>query len=82
MREQHTLSLRSEYWVKNEQIFTENMEALKEKETIQAQSAQLEFVVAEACRSVSELHIPKEVLLKAKIRKPAASVRDAKVDVA
>lgn len=39
-------------------------------------------MVAEACKIVLELHIPKEVLLEAKIRKLAAGMGDAKVEVA
>lgn len=39
-------------------------------------------MVAEACRTVSELHIPEEAPLEAKIRKLAAGVRNAKIEVA
>jgi len=38
--------------------------------------------VAEACNIVSKLHIPKEALLEAKIRKLGASIHDAKAKVA
>lgn len=54
------------------------MEALNAKETIQVQSAQVVDVVAEACRTVRELHVPEEALFEAKIRKLATGIRDAK----
>ena len=38
-------------------------------------------MVAEACRTVPELHIPEETLLEAKIRKLAACVHDAKTEM-
>jgi len=63
-------------------MFTKKTEALKEKEMIKAQSAQLAATMAETCRIVSELHIPKEALLEAKIRKFSMGVRDANEEVA
>lgn len=63
-------------------MFAEKIEALKERDTIKEQNAQLVVVVAKACRTVQEFHIPEEVQLEAKIQKLAASVRNAKVEVA
>ena len=80
--EQCDPSLISEYWVNNEQMFAEKIEALKAKETIQAQSAQLVVAVAESFRTVLELHIPEEAPLEAKIIKLVMGVRDAKIEVA
>ena len=39
-------------------------------------------MVAEVCRIVSELHIPKEAMLEANIRKLVASIRNANVEAA
>lgn len=79
--EQRALNLISEYRVNNEKMFAKKTKALKAKETIQAQSAQLAAMATEAWRTVSKLHIPKEAPLEAKIRKLVVSIRDAKVEV-
>lgn len=63
-------------------MFIENTKAFKAKEMIQAQSAQIAATVAEACRTVPELHTPKEASVEAKIRKLVVGVCDAKVEVA
>jgi len=63
-------------------MFTKKIEALKAKEMIQVQSAQLVVAVVEACKIVPELHIREEAPLKPKIRKLPAGVHDAKVEVA
>lgn len=62
-------------------MFAKKTEALKAKDTIQAQSSQLEAAVAEACGTMPKLHILEEAPLEAKIRKLATSVRDAKTEV-
>ena len=80
--EQCALNLISEYQVNNEKMFAEKTEALKVKETIQAQSAQLAVGVEKACRTVPELHIPEEAPLEAKIRKLVVGIHDAKAEVA
>lgn len=80
-QEQCALNLISEYWVNNEQMFTEKTQALKEKYTIQAQSYRLEASVAEAYRIVPELHISEDAQSEAKIWKLAARVREAKAEV-
>lgn len=49
VREKRTLRLISEYRVNNEKMFTEKMEALKERDTIKEQNAELAEAVAEAC---------------------------------
>lgn len=43
---------------------------------------QIAAVVVEACITIPELHIPEEAPLEAKIRKLAAGVRDAQIDMA
>ena len=63
-------------------MFTEKTESLKEKDTIQVQSAQLAAVVVEACRTVSELHILNKAPLEAKIWKLVSGIHDAKAKVA
>ena len=62
-------------------MFTKKMKALKAKEMIQAQSTQLAAAVAEACRTVPELHIPDEAPLEAKIQKLDVGICDAKAEV-
>ena len=62
-------------------MFTEKTHALKEMETLQAQNSRLESIVAEACRIVPELHIPKDAQLEAKIKKLIAGVREANTEV-
>lgn len=79
--EKHPLNLISEYKVNNEQMFTEKMQALKEKETLQAQSSRLDSVVTKAYRTVSKLHIPEDAQLEAKIGKLAIGMREVKAEV-
>jgi len=57
-REQRAFNLISEYKVNNEKMFAEKMQALKEKEALQTHISSLESTVAEACKTMPELHIP------------------------
>lgn len=82
-REQRTLSLISEYrLLNNVHMFVEKSVALEAQKKVQAHNDQVAAMVVEACRTVPELHIPKEVPLEVNIRKMATSVRDAKTKVA
>jgi len=63
-------------------MFAEKAEALKERDTIKEQNTQLEAEVAKACRTMSELHIPEEAQLEAKIWKLVVGIPDAKEEVA
>lgn len=62
-------------------MFIENMQNLKEKEMMQAQSSQLESIAAEACRIVLELHILEDAQQEVKIIKLATSVSEAKAEL-
>ena len=57
------------------------MQVLKEKETLQVHSSQLESKVTEACKTVPELHILEDTQPEANIRKLAAGVCEAKEEV-
>ena len=68
--------------MKNEKKFTEKKHALKERETIQAQSSKLVTTGTKACRIVPELKICKDTQLEANIQKLAAGIHEEKVEVA
>lgn len=69
IREQWALSVVNEIKVNNQYLFTENRQVLKENETLQVHNSWLESVVVEACKTVPELHIPKDAQPEAKIWK-------------
>lgn len=69
-------------------MFAKKTHALKERDTIQAQSSKMEVVVAEewvavaeAHRIVLELHIPEDTQLEAKFQKLAVVTCKAKAEV-
>lgn len=62
-------------------MFAEKFEVLEAQKKVQAQNAQLAAMVAEACITVPELHIPEEVPLEVEIRKLAIGVCKDKIEV-
>ena len=73
-QEQHALSTINEKKVNNEQIFIEKITTLKAWKKVQEKNEHTIVVVAKACKTIPELHIPEEEPVEAKIRKLAAGV--------
>lgn len=81
IREQHALTVISEFKVNNEQLFREKTQALKEQEELQTRRQNLVTTIEQACKSVPEMNIPDNAEASAKVRKLAATVRASKEKV-
>lgn len=72
----------SEQKSNNEHIFIEKTTALEAWKKVQEKNDHTATVVATACRTILELHIPEEAPVEANIQKLDAGVRDSKTEMA
>lgn len=80
--EQHTLSVISEYKVKNEQLFIEKTSTIETWKKIQENNEHTAVVVEEVCRTVTKLHLPEEAPIEAKIQMLVVGVCDTQTKMA
>lgn len=72
----------SEKKVSNAQMFIENNSTIDLLANIQEKNERTIIGVVEACKTVSELHIPKDAFFDTKIWKLTAGVHDTKTEMA
>ena len=66
----------------NEHILVEKTVALEALKKVQDKNEKTTTLVVEACRTILQLHIPKEASVKAKTRKLVVGVHNVKIEMA